>query len=290
MTAKPEIEPGDVIASPGLWRRFSRNRSSTVGAVVLAALCLVAVFGGILAPFDPEGVGVGAAMVPPGARYWMGTDELGRDVFSRVMVGLRVSLFVGLSSAAISTGLGVLVGSLAGYFGGLVDDALMRITEVFQVVPRFFLAILLVALFGANVVNLILAIGLLSWPEMARVVRAEFFSLRSRQFVQAARVIGAGTAALIFGEILPNALGPVVVNGTLQVGQAMLLEAGLSYLGLGDPSQISLGLMLYQAQQIMRSAWWATGFPGLMIFLAVLSINLAGDGLNDLLDPKSRGR
>lgn len=275
---------------PSRWRIFSRNQSAVFAAVVLGLLVFLGAFAGIVAPFDPDKIGVGPAMAGPGAVYLMGTDELGRDVFSRVLVGIRVSLLVGLGAAAVSTSLGVLVGGLAGFFGRHVDDALMRVTEIFQVVPRFFLAVLLVAFFGASIFNIILAIAVLSWPEVARIVRAEFLSLRGRQFVDAARVAGASATTLIFIEILPNALGPVVVNATLQVGQAMLLEAGLSYLGLGDPTQVSLGLMLHQAQQIMRSAWWATAFPGLIIFLAVLSLNLIGDGLNDVLNPRSRDR
>lgn len=166
----------------------------------------------------------------------------------------------------------------------------MRVTEIFQVIPRFFLAVVLVAIFGTNLLNIVLAISLLSWPELARIVRAEFLTLRGRQFVDAARVAGAGALTLIFIEILPNALAPVIVNATLQVGQAMLLEAGLSYPGLGDPEQISLGLMLHQAQQIMRTAWWATLFPGVFLALAVLAINFLGDGLNDVLSPRSRER
>lgn len=277
-------------AAPTAWRLFARGEAAVAGAVILVVLLALALGGSVVAPFDPDKVGAGAAMAMPGNMHWMGTDELGRDVFSRILVGIKVSLLVGIGAAAVSTGLGVLVGGVAGFSGGLIDDALMRVTEVFQVVPRFFLAVLLVAFFGASIFNIIIAIAILSWPEVARIVRAEFLSLRSRQFVDAARVAGASVGTLIFVEILPNALAPVVVNATLQVGQAMLLEAGLSYLGLGDPSQISLGLMLHQAQQIMRTAWWATAFPGLMIFLAVLSLNLIGDGLNDVLNPRSRGR
>jgi peptide/nickel transport system permease protein len=277
-------------AGPSALRIFARNRAALVAAFVLAALAALALLGAALAPFDPDKVGAGPAMAPPDATHPMGTDELGRDVFSRVLAGVRISLLVGFGAAAASTGLGVLVGGLAGFHGGRIDDALMRVTEVFQVIPRFFLAVLLVAFFGTSIVNIIVAIAVLSWPELARIVRADFLSLRGRQFVDAARVAGASSTALIFLEILPNALGPVIVNATLQVGQAMLLEAGLSYLGLGDPSQVSLGLMLHQAQQIMRSAWWATAFPGIVIFLAVLSLNLVGDGLNDVLNPRSRGR
>lgn len=280
----------DLALAPTRWRIFARGKGAVAGAGIFAVLFLLALAGSVVAPFDADKVGAGAAMAMPGGLHWMGTDELGRDVFSRILIGIKVSLLVGIGAAMVSTGLGVLVGGLAGFSGGLIDDALMRVTEVFQVVPRFFLAVLLVAFFGASIFNIIVAIAILSWPEVARIVRAEFLSLRSRQFVDAARVAGASTWTLIFAEILPNALGPVVVNGTLQVGQAMLLEAGLSYLGLGDPSQVSLGLMLHQAQQIMRTAWWATAFPGLMIFLAVLSLNLLGDGLNDVLNPRSRGR
>jgi len=275
---------------PSPWHIFARNHAAVVAAAILLALILLALIGPALAPFDPDKIGAGAAMAAPGWPHLMGTDELGRDVLSRVLGGVRVSLLVGLGAAAIATSLGVVVGGVAGFFGRFVDDGLMRVTEIFQVVPRFFLAVLLVAFFGASILNIVLAIALLSWPEVARIVRAEFLSLRGRQFVDAARVAGASAATLIFLEILPNALGPVIVNATLQVGQAMLLEAGLSYLGLGDPSQISLGLMLHQAQAIMRSAWWATAFPGAMIFLAVLSLNLIGDGLTDLLNPRSRGR
>lgn len=286
----PAVSSYELAPQVSLWRVFIRNRASVAGALVLLALVLIALLGPFVTPYDPHSTGAGDVMQAPGAKHWFGTDELGRDVLSRVCIGVGTSLLVGLIAAVIATSIAVLVGAVAGFHGGFVDDLLMRATEVFQVIPRFFLAILLVAFFGASVLNIILAIGVLSWPEVARIVRAEFLSLKSRQFVSAARVAGAGTTEVIFTEILPNAMGPVVVNATLQVGQAMLLEAGLSYLGLGDPSQISLGLMLYQSQEIMRSAWWATAFPGLFIFLAVLSANLAGDGLNDIFNPRARGR
>ncbi len=276
--------------APSAWRIFARNRAAVVAAAVLAALLTFALLGPLLVPFDPTRTGVGPSMAPPGAPHWMGTDELGRDVFSRAAGGLRISLLVGISAAGAATLIGLLVGGLAGFFGGLIDDALMRVTEIFQVIPRFFLAILLVAFFGAGLANIIFAIAILGWPEVARLVRAEVLTLRGRQFVDAARVAGASRMALIFGEILPNAMGPVVVNTSLLVGQAMLLEAGLSYLGLGDPSIVSLGVMLQEAQQIVRSAWWTSAFPGALIFLAVLALNLLGDGLNDLLDPRARER
>jgi len=277
-------------APPGAWRIFSRNRLSVIGAGILLILALAALSADLLAPFDPQSTRVGPRMTGPGALHLMGTDDLGRDVLSRVLFGLRISLIVGVAAAAVATVIGVTIGAFAGFFGRWIDNLLMRLTEIFIIIPRFFLAIMLVAFFGANIVNIILAIALLSWPEIARIVRAEYLSLRHRQYVDAARLAGASMLGLMFAEILPNAIGPVIVAATLQVGQAILLEAGLTYLGLGDPSQVSLGVMLHQAQQIMRSAWWTTAFPGAVIFLAVLSLNLVGDGLNDILNPRSRGR
>jgi peptide/nickel transport system permease protein len=272
------------------WRIFARNRASVAGAFILVVLVLIAAFNFLVATFDPETVGVGPGMAPPDAQYFMGTDDLGRDVYSRVLSGLRISMIVGLVAAGISTLIGIIMGAVSGYFGGLIDDLLMRVTEIFQTIPRFFLAMMLVAFFGPSLFNIVMAIALLSWPPLARLVRAEFLSLKSRQFVDASRTAGATTNVLIFIEILPNALGPLIVNATLLVGQAMLLEAGLSYIGLGDPTRVSLGVMLHQAQYIMRSAWWTSVFPGLFIFLAVLCLNLVGDGLNDILNPRSRER
>ena len=277
-------------ARPGAFAIFARNRFSLLGLALLSLLALLALVGPQVSPFDAHTVGVGPTLASPDLRHWLGTDDLGRDVLSRVLSGLGVSLLVGFSTAVMATTAGVLVGAVAGFAAGRLDDLLMRATEVFLVIPRFFLAILLVAFFGANLFNLIVTIAVLSWPEIARLTRAEFLSLRGRQFVDAARIAGAADRELIFGEILPNALGPVIVSATLLMGQAMLLEAGLSYLGLGDPGRISLGLMLNQAQSIMRSAWWATAAPGLSIFVAVIAINLIGDGLNDIFNPRSRSR
>lgn len=290
MSVVEPLAATEVAEMPSAWRIFRRNRMSVFGLVLIVILAVLALLGPWIAPFSPYSTTAGPVMAPPGAPHWLGTDELGRDIFSRVLLGTRTSLLVGLAAAFIATFVGITVGALSGYFTGWIDDVIMRVTEVFQVIPRFFLAIVLVSFFGANLLNIILAISLLSWPELARIVRAEFLTLRSRQFVDAARVCGAGAMWLVFVEILPNALAPVIVNATLQVGQAMLLEAGLSYLGVGDPSQISLGMMLQQAQQIMRAAWWATLFPGVALAIAVLAINIVGDGLNDVFSPRSRER
>ena len=267
------------------WRNFYSNWVSVLGLIILLLLTVTALIGPVIAPFDPEDLEIGRRATAPNSMYWVGTDELGRDVFSRAVTATRVSLLVGIIAAGVSTLLGILVGSLSGFFGGWLDHILMRITEVFQVVPQFFLAVVLVALFGASVLNIIVAIALLTWPIIARLTRSEFLSLKSRQYVDAAYLGGASNTRLIFREILPNAMGPIIVSATLLVGRAMLTEAGLSFLGLGDPSRISLGVMLYQSRPFVQFAWWAALFPGMMIFLAVLSTNLIGDGLNDVINP-----
>ena len=267
------------------WRNFYSNWVSVLGLIILLLLTVTALIGPVIAPFDPEDLEIGRRATAPNTMYWVGTDELGRDVFSRAVTATRVSLLVGIIAAGVSTLLGILVGSLSGFFGGWLDHILMRITEVFQVVPQFFLAVVLVALFGASVLNIIVAIALLTWPIIARLTRSEFLSLKTRQYVDAAYLGGASNTRLIFGEILPNAMGPIIVSATLLVGRAMLTEAGLSFLGLGDPSRISLGVMLYQSRPFVQFAWWAALFHGMMIFLAVLSTNLIGDGLNDVINP-----
>lgn len=267
------------------WRNFYSNWVSVLGLVILLLLTVTALIGPVIAPFDPEDLEIGRRATAPNSMYWVGTDELGRDVFSRAVTATRVSLLVGIIAAGVSTLVGILVGSLSGFFGGWLDHILMRITEVFQVVPQFFLAVVLVALFGASVLNIIVAIALLTWPIIARLTRSEFLSLKTRQYVDAAYLGGASNTRLIFREILPNAMGPIIVSATLLVGRAMLTEAGLSFLGLGDPSRISLGVMLYQSRPFVQFAWWAALFPGMMIFLAVLSTNLIGDGLNDVINP-----
>jgi len=270
------------------WHIYAKNRLAFFSLWILAGILLLGLLGPHFSPFDPHRVGLGKMYTPVGLRFVMGTDNLGRDVLSRFLWGAQTSLFVGFAAAAASTILGVLVGTFAGYVGGFVDSLLMRVTELFQVIPRFFLALLLVALFGANIWNIIFAIGVLSWPVTARLVRSEFLSQRQRYYVDAARMQGASTWNLIFAEIMPNVMGVVIVNSTLMVGQAMLLEAGLSYIGVGDPSTVSWGTMLNEAQRSLGRAWWMSVFPGLGIFLSVLSLNIVGDGLSDVLNPRSQ--
>jgi peptide/nickel transport system permease protein len=220
----------------------------------------------------------------------MGTDDLGRDILSGVLWGARVSIAVGLLAALTSTVIGVVIGAAAGFYGRTLDDVLMRVTEFFLVIPRFFLVLVMVALFGNSVWHVILVIGILSWPVTARLVRVEFLSLREKEFVEGSRAVGASDPRIILRHILPNAFPPIVVSGSLQIARAILMEAGLSFLGLGDPNQASWGVMLYNAQRFLRQAWWTAAFPGLAIFFIVMGFNLVGDGLNDALNPRQKGR
>ena len=211
-------------------------------------------------------------------------------MLSRVVHGARVSLTIGVMAALTSTAIGITVGALAGFYGGLLDDLLMRITEVLFMIPRIFVALIVVALFGPAMMNVILVIGLLSWPVIARLVRAEFLSLKEREFVEAARSLGSSNWDLMFSEILPNGLAPVVVATSLQVGQAILIESTLAFLGLGDPTTPSWGLLLNSAQPWLEKAWWMSFFPGVSLALTVLGLNLVGDGLNDAINPALKER
>ncbi len=270
------------------WRAYKKNALAVPALWVLAGTLTTGFLGAFVSPFQPYSVGVGPRYHSVSFTYPMGTDNLGRDVFSRFLWGARTSLLVGFAAAAASTLLGLLIGTFSGFLGGVVDDLLMRVTELFQVIPRFFLALLAVALFGPSIWNIIIAIGILSWPVTARLVRSEFITQRKRYYVDAARMQGASSLKLIFCEILPNVSGVIIVNSTLMVAQAMLLEASLSYIGVGDPGSVSWGVMLFEAQHALTRAWWMSVFPGLGIFLSVLAINLVGDGLNDAINPRSQ--
>ncbi len=268
------------------WRRFLASRRAVVGAVILGTLALVSLLAPILAPHDPNRQLPGEVVQPPSLRHPMGTDTFGRDVLSRTLWGGRVSLVVGLLSMAVSMTIGVLVGGIAGYSGGGTDGALMRLTEAFVSFPTLFLLITLVAVFGASVPLLILAIGLTSWPVAARVVRAEFLTLREREFVQAASALGAGAARMVWRHILPNVVPVIIVAATLRVAYVILVEAGLSYLGVGvPPPTASWGGMVADGKEVLFRAWWVSLFPGLFIFLTVMTYHLVGDGLRDAFDP-----
>lgn len=270
-----------------LWQQFKRNRAAEVSLYLIIGFVLVAALATEISPYDPFALG-DETLLAPRADHWMGTDDLGRDTLSRVLHGSRVPLLVGFLATAASMLLGILIGALSGYFGGRTDIVLMRATEYVLVVPRFFLALLVVAMLGTGIEKIIIVIGILGWPEVARVVRAQFLTFREREFVLAARAIGASHAKVIFHEILPNAIPPAVVVASILVARAILLEAGLSFLGLGDPNLISWGSLLSEAQERISASVWLALFPGAAISLLVLCINLFGDGINDVLNPKLR--
>ncbi|MDH1302450.1 ABC transporter permease [Achromobacter sp. GD03932] len=270
-------------------RVFARNPSALAGVLLLAAILTVTLFGPMIMEADPFEI-AGAPMTPPGADALLGTDYLGRDVLTGMVYGGRATLLVGVVAAVLSMAIGLTVGALAGYYGGWIDETLMRITEFFQVLPTLLFAMVLVTLFSPSLATIAIAIGVVSWPGTARLARGEFLRLKRREYVLAERVIGAGDARIIWRVILPNALAPLIVSATLAIGTAILFEAGLSFLGLGDPNIMSWGLMIGSNRPYILTAWWAVTLPGAAIFLTVLAVSLIGDGLNDALNPNSRGR
>jgi len=266
---------------------FLRNPAGMAGLVVLAVALAMALAAPWLFPEDPLSM-VARPYLWPGQNpaYPLGTDSLGRDVAAGVVWGARISLLVGFSAMAIGVATGILVGSTAGYFGGWIDDALVRVVEVFQTAPAFLLLIVLVAILSPSVPAVTFGIGVVTWPTIARLVRAEFRAIREKDFVTAARGLGYGHARIIFVEILPNALPPIIVTASVMVATAILMESALSFMGLGDPNHISWGSMIGSGREALRTAWFLTAIPGVAIVLSVLALNLIGDGLNDALNPR----
>jgi len=272
------------------WKLFARNRSAVMGLVILAAVIALAALASVFFPDDPFRL-VGRSMSPPGENgFLLGSDTLGRDVAAGIAHGARVSLLIGLLATTVAVALGVVLGGVAGYFGGWIDDLVMRITEMFQTIPSFLFAILLVAILKPSISSIVIAIAVVSWPAVARLVRGEFTAMRNREFVQACHVVGMGDARIMLREILPNCLSPIIVTASLMVATAILIESGLSFLGLGDPNVISWGFQIGAGRTVLRSAWWVCTFPGIAILLTVLAINLVGEGLNDALNPRLRER
>jgi peptide/nickel transport system permease protein len=273
-------------------KRFARNRGALIGLAILVAVIAFALLAPSLYPQSPWRM-VGRPFMAPLAleRFPLGTDTLGRDIAAGMVHGARVSLMIGVVSTLVALLIGVPLGAVAGYAGGFIDDALMRFTEFFQTIPSFALAIVLVAILQPALGSIVLAIGIVSWPPVARLVRGEVLSLRTREYVQAAVTIGQSTPRIIFSQILPNTIAPIIVLGSLMIGSAILLESALSFLGLGDPNLMSWGYMVGAGRTRLIDAWWISFFPGLAIFLTVLALNLAGEGLNDALNPRlARGR
>ena len=272
------------------WTLFARNRSAVMGLVILAAVIALAALASVFFPDDPFRL-VGRSMSPPGENgFLLGSDTLGRDVAAGIAHGARVSLLIGLLATTVAVALGVVLGGVAGYFGGWIDDLVMRITEMFQTIPSFLFAILLVAILKPSISSIVIAIAVVSWPAVARLVRGEFTAMRNREFVQACHVVGMGDARIMLREILPNCLSPIIVTASLMVATAILIESGLAFLGLGDPNIMSWGFQIGAGRTLLRSAWWVCTFPGIAILITVLAINLVGEGLNDALNPRLRER
>jgi len=271
-------------------KRFARHRGALVGLAILMVVIVFALVAPALFPQSPWRL-VGRPFLAPFAleRFPLGTDTLGRDIAAGMVHGARVSLMIGVVSTLVALLIGVPIGALAGYAGGIVDDALMRFTEFFQTIPSFALAIVLVAILQPKLGSIVLAIGVVSWPPVARLVRGEVLSLKSRDYVQAAIAMGQTTPRIIVSQVLPNTLAPIIVMGSLMIGSAILLESALSFLGLGDPNLMSWGYMVGAGRTRLLDAWWISFFPGVAIFLTVLALNLAGEGLNDALNPRLAG-
>lgn len=271
------------------WRELSRHRLAVVSLVVVGVLTLACAAAPWLAPYDFDAIDLTSIRQAPSPSHLMGTDDLGRDLFTRVLFGGRVSILIGVLSAVLGTGLGAAVGAVAGYYGRAVDNVLMRLTDVAYAIPTLPLLIVLASYTAATAGSMALIIGLLSWMTTARVVRGEVLSIKETAYVEAARSLGAGNARIIWRHVLPNALGPIVVGATLAVGNAIIIESSLSFLGLGvQPPTPTWGNMLMDAQATMATKPWLTIFPGLAILLVVLAVNFIGDGLQDALDPSGR--
>ena len=272
------------------WKRFSRNRSAVLGLAILILVLFMAAIAGVIYPNDPFGL-AGKPLSGPGLNgFLLGSDSLGRDVASGIAHGAKTSLLIGLIATLAAVFIGIIFGAFAGYYGGRIDDVLMRITEVFQTIPSFVFAILLVAIMKPSIESIVIAITVVSWPGVARLVRAEFLSLKNREFVQACHTLGMSDVRIMLREILPNCLSPIIVIGSLMVATAILIESGLAFLGLGDPNIMSWGFQIGAGRTMLRSAWWVCTFPGVAILVTVLAINLVGEGLNDALNPRLRER
>jgi peptide/nickel transport system permease protein len=281
-----------------IFRRFLRHRLAVAGAIVLLLMVLSAVFAPIIATHNPDALDAPNKLQGPSSAHWFGTDEVGRDVFSRVIYGGRISLAIGLSATFVALLIGTLVGALAGYFGGIVDNLLMRLVDVFLSFPSLFILIVLATVLRTNgtlrqysgsIWPIAIVIGILSWMGLARIVRATFLSLREKEFVEAARAAGASNTRIMFRHILPGSIGPIIVQGTLLIAASIITESGLSYLGFGvQPPTATWGTLLNDAQAHMKTLPFFAITPGLMIFFTVMSINYVGDGMRDALDPRSR--
>lgn len=271
------------------WKRFTRNKLALLGGVVVIFLFFIAIFAPLLSPYNPDSIDVKHILEPPNAVHPFGTDELGRDILSRIIWGSRISLSVGFVAVGIATLVGIVLGAFSGYYGGWVDRIIMRFVDIMLSIPTFFLLLAVIAFLEPSIWNIMFVIGLTSWMGVARLVRAEFLSLKEREFILAARAIGAGDMRIIFRHILPNSLAPVLVSTILGIASAILVESALSFLGIGvQPPTASWGNMLTAGKDNIEIAWWMSVFPGLAILITVLAYNLLGEGIRDAIDPRMK--
>jgi peptide/nickel transport system permease protein len=269
--------------------RLVGSRRGLLGGLVVGIILTAGILAPAIAPYSYSSQSLLQRLKPPTLTHWLGTDGFGRDILTRVVWGARVSLEIGFLATGLAVLVGTAVGGTAGYFGAAVDTAIMRVADVFMSVPALFLILVVVALFGASLLNTALVVGLVTWAPVARIVRGECLALRARDFVEAARALGASHGRILTRHVLVNALPAIIVQGTLLLGQTILIESGLSYLGLGvQPPTPSWGNMVVEGRQFLASAWWVSTFPGLAIFATVLGFNLFGDGVRDALDPALR--
>jgi len=278
-----------VFATRDRVRRFAASPNAILGLALFVLLLLMALFAPLLAPTDPVAVNVADRLQPPSAAHWFGTDDLGRDIYSRVIWGSRLAVRLGVLSVAVAATGGVLLGLIAGYYGGWVDQLISRLLEIVLAFPELLFAIAIIAILGPSLDNLIVAFGLFGWPGYARIVRGSVLSARRREYVEAARAIGARGRRIMFRHILPNVIAPVIILSATRFGGALLAGSGLSFIGLGVPiPQPEWGAIMATGREYYQRALWITVFPGALITLAVLGVNLLGDGLRDVLDPRSR--
>ena len=290
MLENEEIEEPSIKPVKEIFQTFFKSYSAVTGLIILTGIAVMGFIGPLFYPTDPFDM-VWMPFSPPGADgFLLGTDYLGRDILSQIINGARVSIAIGFSAALVSCFIGVGIGSFAGFYGGWVEETLMRITEFFQVLPTLLFAMVIVALFGSSVLSITLAIGAVSWASVARITRSEFLRIKELDFVLASRSSGSNNMALIFRVILPNAAAPIIVQSALLVGAAITFEAGLAFLGLSDPNVISWGQVIGSNRVYILDATYTVTFPGIAIFITVLAISLVGDGLNDALNPKLRSR
>jgi len=274
------------------WLRMRRNPLAMVGLVIIAALLVMAAFAPWIATHDPLTQNLGQRLLPPGTPgHFLGTDDFGRDIWSRIVYGSRITLYIVTLVAVTAPVLGLAIGTVAGYFGGWVDQVLMRITDIFLAFPRLILALALVAVLGPGIENAVLAIALTAWPPYARVARAETLTVRTSDYIAAVRLQGAGSGRIIWGHVMPMCLPSVIIRVTLDMAGVILIAAGLGFLGLGvQPPTPEWGLMISSGRKFLFEQWWVATMPGLAIFIVSLGFNLLGDGLRDVLDPRSSGK